>query len=88
MKIELIGFTGNRQNHQDWALEIIAETDFEQTFFNALFASGITRKQMQPKASLLFKSERGISIMVESEDFQDSQLSKERKERLVHKDEV
>lgn len=87
MKIELIGFTGNRQNHQDWALEIIAETNFEQSFFDALFASGVERKQMQPKGSLLFKSERGISIMIEAEDFKDSQLAKEREKRLAHRDE-
>lgn len=81
MKVEFLGFQGNRQQHQDWAIEIIAETDFEQTFFNALFDSSGGQKQMQPKSSLLCKSGRGLSIMVESEDFKDSQLAKERRGR-------
>ncbi len=83
MKVEFIGFAGNRQNHQDWAIEIIAETDFEQSFFQALFNSEGGQKSMQPKSSLLCKSGRGVSIMVESEDFQDSQLAKERKARQI-----
>ena len=77
MKVRFIGFKGNRQNHQDWAIEIITETEFEQTFLSALFDSSCG-KQMQPKSALLYKEETGIAIMVEAEDFQESQLAKER----------
>lgn len=80
MKVEFLGFKGNRKNHQDWALDIIAETEFEMTFFQALFDS--SEKQMQPKSSLLFKTGQGVSIMVEAEDFNESQLAKERKQKI------
>lgn len=81
MKVELLAFKGNRQNLQDWAIEIIPETDFEQSFFQALFDSDNGQKQMQPKGSMMYRSGKGVSIMIESEDFRDSQLAKERKER-------
>ena len=67
MKVEFLGLTAGRQSHRDFAIEIIAETDFEQTFFNALF------DQMQPKSALVWASGRGCSIMVGAEDFKDSQ---------------
>ncbi|GAI57400.1 unnamed protein product [marine sediment metagenome] len=84
MKIEFLGFQGNRQNHQDWALEIIPETGFEKTFFSALFASDryVPEKdlrQMQPIAALLCRKEAGITVMVSAENFCESALVKARK---------
>ncbi len=88
MKVDFLGFQGNRQNHQDWALEIIAETNFEKSFFSALFRSdrfvpknrGL--KQMQPVAALLYKEEEGITIMVSAENFCESPLVKA-KQRIL-----
>ncbi len=84
MKIDFLGFQGNRQNHQDWALEVIPETEFEKTFISALFQSDhfgatATLKQMQPIAALLYKEETGLSIMVSSENFCESELVKARR---------
>ncbi len=71
MTVKFLGLNhpanSERQNHKDWALEIISETDFEQTFFNALFDSS-SGKTCSPKASLLWVTERGVSVMVERED--------------------
>lgn len=83
MKVEFIGFRGERQHHQDWAFELFTETDFEKTFLNALFESDAyhpTRKirQMQPIAALLCSTERGLSIMVSAENFCESELVKAR----------
>lgn len=83
MKVEFIGFQGNRQSHQDWALEIITETEFEKTFLSALFESdrfipNKKLKQMQPVAALLYKEETGLTIMVSAENFGESPLAKAR----------
>lgn len=69
MKVEFLGLTSGskRQNHKDWAIEIITETDFEQTFFEGLFDSSGGRT-CHPKASLLCMTPRGISVMVKRED--------------------
>ena len=75
MKVEFLGFQGDRQNHQDWALEIIPETDFEKSFFSALFHSD-RLKQMQPIAALLYQKENGISVMVSTENFCESKVVK------------
>ena len=86
MKVEFLGLQdgGKRQSHRDFAIEIIAETDFEQSFFQALFDS-TGGKSMQPKGSLLCNSLRGCSIMIEAEDFSESQLAKERQQRIDEK---
>lgn len=81
MKIDFLGFQGNRQNHQDWAFEIIPETDFEKTFIRALFNSDAYHpskkiRQMQPIAALLAKEDGGISVMVSAENFCESELVK------------
>ena len=82
MKVEFIGLQeeSNRKNYHNFAIEIIAETDFEQSFFQALFDS-TSGKSMYPKGSLLCGSSRGCSIMIEAEDFSESQLAKERRSR-------
>jgi hypothetical protein len=82
MKVKFVGFQGNRQNYRDFAIEIITETEFEKSFFDELFNSDFGSKQMQPKGALLFGKDTGLSILVEAEDFKDSQLAKERKQRL------
>lgn len=84
MKVDFLGFRGNRQNHQDWALEIIAETEFEKSFFSALFRSdqfvpNRALRQMQPIAALLSKESSGITVMVSAENFCESELVKARK---------
>ncbi len=81
MKVDFLGFQGNRQNHQDWALEIITETDFEQSFLVELFRSDRfhpTKKirQMQPIAALLTKEHKGLTVMVSAENFCESPLVK------------
>ncbi len=81
MKVDFIGFQGNRQGHQDWALEIVAETDFEKSFFDELFRSDRFHptqkiKQMQPIAALLTKEGRGLTVMVSAENFCESPLVK------------
>ena len=85
MKVDFIGFEGNRKGHQDWALEIIPETDFEKSFFLALFRSDKWRptgniKQMQPIAALLVPEGGGIAVMVSSENYCESELVKAREE--------
>jgi len=82
MKVEFLGLQegSERQDYHNFAIEIIAETDFEQSFFNALFDS-TGGKSMYPKGSLLCESSRGCSIMMEAENFNESQLAKERIER-------
>lgn len=87
MKVDFLGFQGNRQNHQDWALKIVSETEFEKSFFSALFRSdrfvpGRRLKQMQPIAALLYKEESGVSVMVSAENFCESPLVKAR-ERIA-----
>jgi len=85
MKVDFLGFKGNRHNHQDWALEIKTETEFEKSFISALFRSDHfpeTRKQMQPIAALLQAEESGLSIMVSAENFCESPLAKAR-ERII-----
>ena len=81
MKVSFIGFQGKRQHHQDWALEIIAETDFEKSFFSALFHSdryrpGGTIKQMQPIATMLYSTESGVGVMLAAERLDESSLAK------------
>ena len=77
MKVDFIGFQGNRQNHQDWAFEIITETDFEQSFLTELFRSDrFLPKQMQPIAALLTREGNGLTIMVSAENFCESPLVK------------
>ncbi len=83
MKMDFIGFQGKRQHHQDWALEIIPETDFEKSFFLALFRSDLFRpagpnRQMQPITALLSKEGTGVTVMVAAEDFYESELTKAR----------
>ncbi len=85
MKVEFIGFQGNRQGHQDWAFNIITETEFEKTFISALFNSDQyhpTRKikQMQPIAALLYCETTGISVMVSAENFCESKEVKLRQQ--------
>ncbi len=82
MKVDFLGFQGNRQGHQDWALEIIPETEFEKSFFSALFCSDrfVPKKrelrQMQPIAALLARKNEGITVMVSAENFCESKLVK------------
>ncbi len=81
MKVDFIGFQGNRQSHQDWAFEIITETNFEQSFLAELFRSDHfhpTKKirQMQPIAALLTKEGKGLTVMVSAENFCESPLVK------------
>ena len=85
MKVKFVGLKGKRWGYRDFAIEIFAETDFEKSFFEELFDSDYGSKQMQPKGSLLVGNETGISILIEAEDFKDSQLAKERKQRLQEK---
>ena len=84
MKVKFIGFKGNRQHHQDWAFEILTETEFEKTFLEALFDSDAYHptkkiKQMQPIAALLFSTESGLTVMVSAENFCESELVKAEK---------
>ena len=83
MKVNFLGLQvdGNRQHHQDWAIEILPETDFEKSFFKALFQSSFCpkkgRRQMQPIAALLYHQENDcMSIMVDAENFCESELVK------------
>jgi len=81
MKVDFIGFKGNRQGHQDWAFNIIAETNFEQSFLQALYDSDAYHptkkiKQMQPIAALLAKKEGGVTVMVSAENFCESESVK------------
>lgn len=80
MKVKFIGLMGKRQHHQDFALELVTETEFEQSFLGALLDS--REGSRQPIATLLCRTEQGISIMIDSEKFEDSQLSKERVEHM------
>jgi len=83
MKVEFIGFMGKRQHHQDFALDLVTETNFEQTFLKALLDS--REGSRQPVATLLYTNEKGLSIMIDSERFEDSQLVKE---RIEHKEAI
>ncbi len=88
MKVDFIGFQGNRQNHQDWALEIVAETDFEKSFFYALFCSDrFIPKQMQPIAALLTRVDSGLTVMVSAENYCESPLVKA-EERILELEET
>lgn len=83
MKVDFLGFQGNRQGHQDWAIEVIPETEFEKSFFSALFKSDRfpeTTKQMQPISALLYREGAGITVMVSAENFCESDLVKARAE--------
>lgn len=39
MKVTFIGFTegGRRESHRDWALQLEPETEFEESFINAVW---------------------------------------------------
>lgn len=82
MKVDFLGFKGNRWGHQDWAIDILPETEFEKSFFSALFCSdrfvpNKPLKQMQPIAALLYKGEiDSITVMVSAENFRKSALVK------------
>ena len=87
MKVNFLGLQvdGNRQHHQDWAIEIIPETDFEKSFFTALFRSDSYLKkgarQMQPIAALLYHQKNDcMSIMVDAENFCELALVKAEKQ--------
>ena len=85
MKVDFLGFQGNRQHHQDWALDIIPETDFEKSFFSALFRSSGYRptglnRQMQPIATMLCREGTGVSVMIDAENFCESDLVKAREQ--------
>ena len=87
MKVDFLGFQGNRQHHQDWAIEIIPETNFEKSFFSALFRSDTFHpkgkiKQMEPIAALLCREGVGVTVMVDADNFCESELVKAR-ERII-----
>lgn len=69
MKVEFLGLSelSKRQDHRDFALHLVTETDFEQSFLGALLDSGRGRT-CHPKASLLVLDGGKISIMIVRED--------------------
>ncbi len=70
MKVEFLGLSKllKRQNHRDFALELVTETDFEQSFLGALLDSA-GGNVCHPKATLLYIDGK-ISIMLIREDEQ------------------
>ncbi len=98
MKVDFLGFQGNRQSHQDWAFEIITETEFEKSFLTELFRSDRFHptkqiKQIQPIAALLTKEDSGLTVMVSAENFCESPLIKAEQrilelEKLLKEEEV
>jgi len=90
MKVNFLGLKGNRQDHQNWALEIVTETDFERSFIQALFACDrfpTNERQMMPVAALLDTTENGLSVMVSAENFCESPLAVARR-RIIELEKI